>query len=63
VQTYLLEIDQDQYTLLVSALERALAAGQVKVDPETAQDTLLATLQELPAIEKASPGIIHGLCY
>lgn len=56
------------YTIMINEYQRQLLVDALAVlSPDSAEaadeaETLHALLDELPADEQASPGVVHGLC-
>lgn len=56
MQTFTLEIDEEQLAIMVAAMKHLPKTEEAEVE-------LLSMLEDLPRIEALDPGLIHGLCY
>lgn len=56
---YNVMINEEQRVLLANAMREYCKTRDENEDEAT---LLLALLDELPEVEKADPGILHGLC-
>lgn len=61
--------DRTTYTAIFSEAQRVLIANclreycKTRDEADAEADDLLAMIEEMPEVEKAEPGVLHGLCY